>query len=410
MKHFLNPKSIAIIGASDSPGKVGHSLMENLLKFKGKIIPINLNKDSIFGIKAYKKIRDYPEKIELAVIAIPAPYVASELEECGKKRVKNVIVISAGFSETGDSKGEKQLIEICKKYNIKMLGPNCFGVANPYNDLNATFAMSSTKKGNIAFISQSGALWSYISDFSIGKFGFSGFVSLGNMACIDFSDFINYFSKDPKTKTIILYVEKLKEGKRFIEVCKKSKKKIFAVKAGSSKEGSEAAISHTGSLATDFEIYKGAFKQSGVILCESLIQCFEKALKRKLVSNRKKIKLAEKVSIITNAGGAGALASDYLANKKIKVSAPIDLLGAALANDYKEAINKTNGAIIVILTPQKMSEIDKTAEVIIKSRKKIIACFLGGKSVEKACKLLEKNKIPCFRTLEQFRNSIQLNE
>ena len=420
MKNFFEPNTIAIIGASDEQGKVGYSLMKNLENFKGIVIPINIKHESIFGLKVYKNINDYPNSIDLAVIAIPAQFVSSVLEECGKKKIKDVIIISAGFSEIGNFEEEKKLVEIAKKYNIRFLGPNCFGVCNPYVNLDTTFALNTPEKGNIAFISQSGALWSYISDFSIGKFGFSGFVSLGNMANTGFEDFIEHFSKDKKTKSIVLYIEKLKDGKKFIDICRKCKKPIFAVKAGKSEKGSKAAISHTGSLATSFEIYKGAFKQSKIILLNSLEECFEKAAKHNFIFEKRRINAGKKIIIITNAGGAGALMADYCSEKGIdlidwKEKNPLDVLGTAIASDYKRIFDEIKDknfydSVIIILTPQKMSEIEKTANAVIEfskqTKKKIIACFLGGKSVLSVKEILEKNNVVCFNTLEEARQSL----
>jgi len=420
MKNFFEPKTIAIIGASDEQGKVGYSLMKNLENFKGKVIPVNIKHENIFGLKVYKDINDYPNDIDLAVIAIPAQFVSSVLEDCGKKKIKDVIIISAGFSEIGNFEEEKKLVEIAKKYNIKFLGPNCFGVCNPYVNLDTTFALNTPEKGNISFISQSGALWSYISDFSIEKFGFSGFVSLGNMANTSFEDFIEHFSKDKKTKSIVLYIEKLKDGKKFIDICRKCKKPIFAVKAGKSEKGSKAAISHTGSLATSFEIYKGAFKQSKVHLLNSLEECFEKAAKHNFIFKKRRVNAGKKAIIITNAGGAGALMADYCSEKGIdlidwKEKNPLDVLGTAIAADYKRVFDEIKDknfydSVIVILTPQKMSEIEKTANAVIEfskqTKKKIIACFLGGKSVLSAKEILEKNNVVCFNTLEEARQSL----
>ena len=222
LKTFFNPKSIAIIGASDNELKVGGILLKKAIESKAKAIAVNPNHESIFGVKCYKNIMDCKEKIDLAVIAIPSLFVLGALNECGRKGVKNVVVISAGFAEIGNVKGEKELVETAKKYHIRMLGPNCFGVCNPETKLDTTFSATMPKKGDIAFISQSGALWSYLSDFCAEKgIGFSGFASLGNMADLEFSDFIDYFGKNKKTKNIILYVEKLKDGKRFIKSCKK---------------------------------------------------------------------------------------------------------------------------------------------------------------------------------------------
>lgn len=412
IKNFLEPKTIAIIGASDEKGKVGYSLMKNLESFNGDVIPINLKHSFIFGKKAYKSVLDYSKNIDLAVIAIPSNFVLSILEDCGKKRIKEVIIISAGFSEIGKKEEEENMLSIAKHYQIRILGPNCFGVCNPYLNLDTTFALETPKRGDIAFISQSGALWSYISDFSESKFGFSGFVCLGNMSDLGFDDFIEYFSKDEKTKSIILYIEKLKNGKRFIEICKKCKKPIYAIKVGRSKKGSEAAISHTGSLATDFEVYKGAFKQSNVMLCNSLIECFEKATGRNL-DRKRKLDIGKKTVIITNAGGAGALVTDYCESKGIQVidweeKNPLDLLGTATSKDYKEALEKLRNkdfydSIIVILTPQKMTDIENVAEIITdfkkETKKNVIALFLGEKSMKKSNELFEKNKVQYLNTI-----------
>jgi len=393
---FLNPKNIAVIGASETEGKVGYTLMRKLLKFEGEIIPINPEKETVLGKKAYHSVLDYQGKIDLVVIAIPSVHVKNVLEECGKKKIKNVIIISAGFSETGKTDLENELKEIGKKYKINLVGPNCFGVANPYLSLDTTFANMSAKEGDIAFISQSGALWSYIADVSSsdGNLGFSGFVSLGNMADLEFCDFIEYFNKDKKTKKIVLYIERLKNGRKFIDVCKKSKKEIIVIKSGRTKTGSEATLSHTGSLATDYEIYKGAFKQAGVRLESSFLSAFG-------ISNLKIEPKGKKIGIITNAGGAGALVTDHLVEEGYEALPPIDVLGTALAEDYKKAFetlkNKVD-SVIVILTPQSMSQPDELAKEIVKFAKvkPVIAFFLGADSVKKAKSILEKNKIPCI--------------
>jgi len=402
LKPFFKPKTIAIIGATKNPQKVGYALIENLSNFKGKVIPINPKYE-------YKSVLAYKGKIDLAVIAIPAKFINNALKECGKKKIKNIIVISAGFSEIGNKKAEQELQVIIKKYKLNLLGPNCFGVLNTENNLNTTFAKTLPQKGDIALISQSGALWSYISDLDLKGAGFSKFISLGNMAGTSFSDFIKYLSKDKKTKSIILYIEKIKQGKKFIKIAKKCKKPIYVIKAGSSKQGEKAAISHTGSLATDYEIYKGAFKQAGVILCPTLVEALEKASKKKLIKTKKqKLGLNKEIIIITNAGGAGALAADYCSaaglNPKVK-----DILGTALAKDYQLTLkrNKKAQSIIILLTPQLMSEIPETTKAILEFKKTfktpIVVGLLGEKSVKQSCTLLNKKKIPCFTTLKELK-------
>jgi len=393
LKNFFNPRTIAVIGASNHPEKVGYTLMKKLSDFKGEIIPINIKHDEILGKKVYASLREYPGEIDLAIIAIPAKKVREVLEDCARKKIKNVIVISAGFSEIGENELERGIVQIAKQNKINLLGPNCFGIANPPMNLDTTFANCSAKKGGIAFIGQSGALWSYITDISKQGAGFSGFVSLGNMVDLGFSDFIEYFNKDKKTKKIVLYVEKLKDGKRFISICKKSKKEIIAIKAGKSQRGKEATISHTGSLATDFEIYKGAFKQANVKLVNSLAEAFD------IKTDFPKMKKGKTI-IVTNAGGAGVLITDYLAVQDIKVEKPIDLIGTALPEDYKNTLDKLKGyrSIIVILTPQTMSQPEETARVLAESKHKdrIIAFFLGDVSIKKAKQILEKNNVACF--------------
>ncbi len=400
---FFNPSSIAIIGASNNKEKIGYILMKKLENFKGKVYPINLNKEKILNKKAYSSINKIKEKIDLVIIATPAKTVEKILEQCGKKDIKNVIIISAGFSEIGNKKGEEALQKISEKYEINLLGPNCFGIVNSYSNLDTTFAKTTPKKGKIAFISQSGALWSYASDL---KVKYSKFVSLGNMSDLTFKDFIEYFNKDKKTKKIILYIEKLKQGRRFIEVCKNSKKQIIAIKAGKSKEASNAAISHTGSIATDFKIYKGAFKQAKIKESKTLYSAItnKKAEKISYSENFK-----NKILIITNAGGAGALITDLYKEKnydlvkipkKIASSNPIDLLGTATSKEYKKIFNKIKDKnfydkVVVIITPQSMTDCENIAKEIIEFSKFTLVevCFLGQNSIKKAMKLLKQNKI-----------------
>lgn len=392
LKSFLAPKTIAVIGASSTEGKVGHILMEKLSNFKGKVIPINPKHGEILGKKAYPSLHECREKIDLAVIAIPAEFVRKAIEDCARKKIRNVIVISAGFSEVGKKEMETELLRTARKNKINLLGPNCFGVANPSINLDTTFANTSASKGNIAFISQSGALWSYTADLNLEQ-GFSGFVSLGNMADLGFTHFIKYFNKDRKTKKIVLYVEKLKHGKEFIRACKKSRKEIIVIKSGQTTEGNQAVISHTGSLATDFAIYKGAFKQAGITLVNSLAE----ALGIKAEPPQfKKLKTA----IVTNAGGAGALITDYLIQQGIPTQPPIDILGTATPEDYKRTIEKLKSFsnIVVVLTPQSMSNPTETAKILANSKykKRITAFFLGEKSMTQAKIILKRAGIPCY--------------
>jgi acyl-CoA synthetase (NDP forming) len=408
LSDFFNPRTIAIIGASDHLDKVGGILMKKVLASKLEVIPVNVSHDFLFGKKCYKSVLDFGGNIDLAVIAIPAKFVAQSLEECGKKKTRNVIIISSGFSE-GEEDPEK-LIKIAKKYDLKFLGTNCFGICNPSRKLDLTFASTMPRNGKIAFISQSGALWSYISDY--GDFGFSNFASLGNMENLDFNDFIKYFSKDKNTSSIVLYVEKFKDGQEFISVCKKAikrGKKIYAIKGGSSSVGEKAAISHTASVASDYAIYKGVFKQAGVIQCDSFLEMFEKASGKKI--SYEKVKMPQGDSfILTNAGGAGVLLSDHLSRKGIDlIEKPMDILGTARSEDYAKAFDEIKKLkfenLYVIVTPQSMSDNEDIAWKIIEfskenKNKKVIGVFLGGKSVQKAKDLLKKNNILCVDSIE----------
>jgi acetyltransferase len=416
LKSFFEPKSIVIIGASNHFEKVGGILLKKALKSKAKIIPINPKHEKLLGVKCYPSVLDYKNNIELAVIAIPAPLVEATIEECGKKKIKNIILITAGFAEIGNTQAEEKILEIAKKYRIRILGPNCFGIM--HNNLDLTFSASSPKKGTIGFISQSGALWSFLADLSLTKdFGFSEFISLGDMADLEFSDFLEYLIEDKKTKAILLYIEKIKNGKKFIDICKKSKKPIYVVKAGTSKEGSRAAFSHTASLASDYEIYRGAFKQAKVILCASPEEAIEKIINKKITKKEnQEIKLGKNSFIITNAGGAGALVSDYIMEKNfILKDKSLDILGTATANDYLinlEKIKQIQGleTIFCILTPQTMTEIEKTAEVLVAFSKnnpeiKVIPIFLGGKVIIPANKIFIKAGLDYFNTLEDLRQT-----
>ena len=421
LEKFFYPENVAIIGASNTHGKVGNALMLNLKKFKGKVFPINLKEKEVLGIKSYKSVLDIKDKVDLAVIAIPEQGVYSVLEECGKKEIKNVIIITAGFSEVGNVYGQKKLIDISKKYKIRIMGPNNFGVVNPSINLDTSFSKLTPEKGNIALISQSGALWVYISQLSLSKFGFSIFASIGNMVDVDFSDIIEYLDSEKNTKVIVCYIETLKNGRKFMNICKKSKKPVIAIKAGTTQAGQKAALSHTGSLAGEIEIYKAAFKQSNVVLAETVEDAFDKAqflVHQKLKGNR--------VVVITNGGGLGVLCADYCSKNNLDVvklpqklidhlnlnhnwskNNPIDLVGDADYSKYREIFLKLEenksffDSVIVILSQQEMIDVYKVAEEITEFRKRsnknVVCCLVGiGDKIDKAKELLNKNGILSF--------------
>lgn len=390
---FFNPKSIALIGASQNKEKIGGILVDKLKDFEGKVVFVNPKYKEIQGQECYDSVKKYKRKIDLAVIVIPSKIVLRVLKECGKKGIRNVIIISSGFSEQGNFRLEKKLFKIASKYSMNILGPNCFGIANPYLNLDTTFSNFSPNKGDVAFISQSGALASYI--FDLPKNKIAGFVSLGNARDLSFSDWIKYFSENKNVKRIVLYIERIKNGREFIEVCKNCSKEIVVIKGGRTRLSSEATISHTGSLATEDEIYRGAFKQAGIKLIDLNLDGFENLKDKNVV-------------VVTNAGGAGVILSDLLVSKGANVlEKPIDVLGDATSLEYKSVfkkIAKRNNIdyVVVILTPQKMSEPEKTAKEIVNlsKDKKVIAFFLGDKSLKEANNILKKSRI---KTINSFK-------
>lgn len=422
LENLFNPRSIAVIGASREENKVGGIIFRNLLTNKNlKVFPVNPNAAEILKQKSYADILEIPYEIDLAIIATPAKTVPAILRQIEKKKVKNAIITSAGFEESGDKEMEKRLEEIAKTTKMNILGPNTFGVANTKNNLNTTFYSGEIKSGNISFISQSGAIASTI--FNLGK-KISKFVSIGNQLDLEFKDFIEFLSKDKDTKIICLYIESLKanSGKEFIEVCKKCKKPIIVLKAGKTEKGKDAAKSHTASLATDENIYAAAFKQAGIKEVNSIEEMFLLAETYEKIGNKITNLKDKKICIVTNAGGFGVLTADYCEKNNLEVveipenikekltkvlptsaslKNPIDIIGDADAERYKQTldiIKKENffDILIVIQTPQEMTEQEKTAEIIERLNddisQVIIACF-----IEKNEKLTE-----IFKTIPNF--------
>ena len=427
---IFRPKSVAIIGASRTPGKVGHVLTRNMLEsgYRGKIYPINPNADEILGLSCYPSVLDVQGDVDLAVVAIPAAGVLQVAEECGKKGVKALIVVSAGFKETGreGAKLEMKLIEIGVRYGMRIQGPNCLGVIDTSVPLNLTFAAAMPKAGRIGFISQSGALGTAVLDWVIEEgIGFSSFVSLGNKADLDEVDFIEAMGDDENIKVILIYLESIEEGRKFLKVAMKvvKKKPIIVLKGGTSTAGARAAGSHTGAMVGSFIAYQTAFNKSGVIMVESIEELFNHAI----AFTEQPLPKGEGVAIVTNAGGPGILATDLCEKLDVKLTHftqrtrksfmeklpaaasmrnPIDILGDARADRYRFAMEKVMedenvNAVVVILSPQAMTESMATAKAIIEIQKKlhgkpILAVFMGGGAVEEASNYLKENGIPCF--------------
>ncbi len=419
VKEFFDARTIAVVGASRDENKVGHIIFKNLLACKHtQAFPVNPNATKILGQRAFRDILEIPYFLDCIVIAVKAELVPEVMKQAAKKKVKSAVVVSAGFSETGNFVLEQEINKIADSAGILLLGPNVLGFINPYKEMNASFFNGIPEKGKIAFLSQSGAIGAAVLDAVHGKFGFSGFVSLGNSIQLDFSDFIEYYSDDKNTEIIALYIESLREGKgkRFIEVCKKAGKIIIALKAGKSMQGQRAALSHTAALASEPEVYKGIFRQAGILEVESVSELFNVA---ELYAKYGKI--GKKACILTNGGGLGVLCADACQENGIELpkltkesverlnkilpdrwnhANPADILGDALAPRYEQTLSVLDETdffdfFIVLLTPQYMTQPLETAEVLIKLKKPVFACFMGGNKVESARRLL-KGRIPIF--------------
>jgi len=430
------PKSIAVIGASRQTGSVGHSLLANLIdsRFQGIVYPVNPKAKGILGIKAYPSVTDISDSIDLAVVMVPAPIVPRVLEECGQKNIKGAVVISAGFREVG-GKGldlEQQVKSILRKYDMALVGPNCLGVMNtsPDSSLNATFGTQLPKPGNIAFLSQSGALCVAVLDYAKeANIGFSQFISMGNKAGVTENDLLRYFAKTECTQVILMYLEDLVDGREFMNMAREitshptHPKPIIALKAGRTLLGARAVSSHTGSLAGSDRVYDAIFEQCGVIRSDTLEEAFDFV---KAFSSQP-LPAGKNVVIITNSGGPGILATDACiqnglgiarlsktsraALRKIlppnaSLNNPIDLIADAQEDEYegtlKEMLKSTNvHSALIILTPTAFTHVEKVALTIVRVSKKfgkpVVCCFLGVYDVSRGLDILEENGIPTYR-------------
>jgi len=434
---IFNPKTVAVIGASNEEGTVGYALMKNFreLGFEGRIFPVNIKKAEIMGVKAYPTVEQTPEPIDLAVIATPARTVPDIVEQCGKCGIKGLIIISAGFKEIGaEGKAlEDRIVELKKQYGLRIIGPNCLGIIRPSVKMNATFISKMPKPGNIAFISQSGALGSAILDYALHEnIGFSNFVSIGSMIDVDFGDLIDYFGTDPKTKSILMYIEGINDARKFMSAARHfaRTKPIILVKAGRYSESAKAAASHTGSLTGEDNVYGAAFKRAGIVRVDEIADLFNAAE----VLGMQPLPNGPNLAIITNAGGPGVMATDAIISQGGRVAKlspktmetlnavlprfwshgnPIDILGDAHADRYKAAIDaclkdENVDGILIVYTHQAVAEpveIAKVVSELIRSQpyqnKTILTNFLGYGAVEEANSVFSQNSIPTFTTPEQ---------
>jgi acetyltransferase len=430
---IFNPSTIAVIGASNSEGSVGYALMRNLVGsgFKGTVYPINYKHKSIYGIRAYANLKDTRDEIDLAIIATPSPSVPELVEECGQQGVKGMVIISAGFKEHGEQGNAMldQIMATAKKYNIRMIGPNCLGFIKPSIRLNASFANKMALPGKIAFISQSGALCTAILDWSVEQnVGFSHFVSIGSMADVGFHDLIDYFGSDPQTSSIVIYMESLTNARKFMSAARSFSrtKPIIVLKAGKSAAGAKVALSHTGTLAGNDRAFDAAFKRAGIIPVNTINELFNAAQTLAMQPRPKNKRLA----IVTNAGGPGVLATDHMVklggelaelseptvealNKALPPmwshGNPIDVLGDAGEDRYGIAVeaclkDRNVDGVLVILTPQAMTHSDRIAQSIVqvakKYKKPVLASWMGEADVAEGRNILENGNIPNFRIPE----------
>ncbi|NLD74284.1 MAG: CoA-binding protein [Chloroflexi bacterium] len=426
---FFDPASVAVIGASATPGKLGHDVLANLQSsgYGGELYPINPRGGEIRGIKAYASILDVPGPVEMAVILVPAAFVAGVLEESGKKGVKGAVIITAGFKEAGPegAQMERDLLEIAQRYGMRIIGPNCLGIIETGASMNASFAAATPERGSIAFMSQSGALCTAILDHAVAEgIGFSHFVSLGNKADVDEVALMQAWAGDDDTNVIIGYIEGLRDGQEFIRVARETarRKPVVAVKSGRTASGSKAVSSHTGSLAGSDAAYDAAFAQAGVLRADSVQDLFDFstafAYQPALKGNR--------IAIVTNAGGPGVMATDALERNGLVLATlrpeteqslsevlpaaanihnPVDVLGDAKADRYAQAIEqvlKDEGVdgVMVIVTPQTATDIPGTAEqfaTISKSYDKpVLGCWMGKQDAQTGIDVLSAHHVPNY--------------
>ncbi len=443
------PKSVAVIGASNISGKVGNAIMCSIMRgFNGKIYAVNVKGGEIKvngkKFKVYGSIKDIPDEVDTAVIAVPARFVPQIIDECGQKGVKGAIVISAGFKEAGRADLEEELVKRARKWGIRIIGPNCLGVTNLENGFDCNFnppeRQARPEFGGIAFMSQSGAFGAAILDWAARhEVGMSKFIILGNMADLDESDFMEYLKDDPKTRVITAYLEGVEDGRKFLKVARETTKvkPVIILKAGRTEAGAKAAASHTGSLAGSYSIYEAAFEQSGVLNAKSMRQLFNYA---KALAMQPPAK-GDRIGIVTNGGGAGVMASDGLLEAGLKLAElteetkekfvkaigegvlphhmsfknPVDIIGDAPSSRYEVAMryvleDDNVDALIIIALFQSPALDEGIVEKVGKMQeygKPIIFVAPGGEYPEKMARRIEKTGVPVFETVEDGVDAIK---
>ena len=433
LKPLFAPKSVAVFGASDQADSVGRIVFQNMLQsgYQGALYPINPNHDKIQGHKAFASIAQIPEPIELAIIVTPPKSVPDIIEECGKHNVKAAVIITAGFGEAGAAgeKLEQAVLEIAKRYNIRLIGPNCLGVMRPEIGLNATFNLGSANAGNLAFVSQSGALCTAILDWAKSNdVGFSSVISMGSSIDVDFGEILDYLVSDIKTHSILLYIEGIRNARSFMSAIRAAAqfKPVILVKVGRHSVSSKAAMSHTASLVGSDDAFDAALRRAGVVRVQTVTQLFSVA--KALCCGFHPV--GNRLAIVTNGGGPGVMATDTAAdlgltmaelsentiqqlNKNLPATwshgNPVDIIGDAQADRFKHAVkacleDPNVDGVLTILTPQAMTKPLEAASAIIELSgqysKPLIACWMGGAQVETSRELFNRAKKPSFRTPE----------
>ncbi len=434
LEMFFDPQAVAVVGASRTPGKLGYAVLHNVVQYgyQGPIYPVNPAADEILGLTCYPSVLAAPGPIDLAIIVVPSKHVAQVLIESGEKGVKGAVIVSAGFREVGSEgrQREAKLVEIARRYEMRIIGPNCLGIIDTVSSLNASFAAGMPVQGTIGFMSQSGALCTAVLDMALAEnVGFSRFVSLGNKADADELTFIRAWQDDPHTAVIMAYVEGIEKGVEFMHIARQvsCKKPIIAIKSGTTNAGSRAVSSHTGTLAGSERAYDAAFRQSGVIRARSVQELFDYAI----AFARQPLLPSDRIAIVTNAGGPGIMATDACERANLQLASlksegidslrqalpaaasvlnPIDVLGDARADRYALALRAVAadpdvGGILVILTPQIMTEIAETAQVVGELAqgldKPVLACFMGRERVEPGVHILNRHRVPNYPVPER---------
>ncbi|WDP89475.1 MAG: acetate--CoA ligase family protein [Desulfobacter sp.] len=442
---IFSPETIAVIGASTQKGKVGHDIFANILSggYKGTLYPVNPKARSVLSVKCYTSISTIPDPIDLAMIILPPRAALGAVKECIEKGVKGIVIVSAGFKEVGGDglEIEEKIKQLCAHAGVRLVGPNCLGVINPSHkvSLNASFSARMPKPGNVSFISQSGALCTAVLDYAADKgFGFSKFISIGNKADVDELDLLRYYHNDPDTDVVMIYMEELSRpaGEFITEVREMTSgthpTHVIAIKSGTSAAGAAAAASHTGALAGSDVMYDGLFSMAGIQRCNSVNQLFDYA--QALAAN--KYPAGDRIAIVTNAGGPGIIATDMSEQSGLRLARfsedtikelkkylpatanfhnPVDVIGDAAKDRYENTLATVLGdrnvdAVLIILTPQSMTDAIGTAEAIVRiaknSLKPILCAFMGVVDVSDGVKLLQEHRVPVYQFPESAARSL----